>query len=118
MQLTCFAVVTLVKTIKSQGFTRVSLSFSLITSFKFVCGGWKILDIKCAKKASHFDDRTKKINFGTENLLRYRNEWKNRIFGATLIICNGLKEQLSRTELVAGHIDKLFEIGTFEPKLN
>ena len=72
MQLTCFAVVTLVKTIKSQGFTRVSLSFSLITSFKFVCGGWKILDIKCAKKASHFDDRTKKstsvpkIYFGTE----------------------------------------------------
>ena len=112
MQLTCFAVVTLVKTIKSPGFTRVSLSFSLITSFKFVCGGWKILDIKCAKKASHFDDRTKKFE------LRYRNEWKNRIFGATLIICNGLKEQLSRTELVAGHIDKLFEISTFEPKLN
>ena len=62
----------------------------------FACGGWKILDIKCAKKASHFDDRTKKFE------LRYRNEWKNRIFGATLIICNGLKEQLSCTELVAG----------------
>ena len=32
----------------------------------FACGGWKILDIKCAKKASHFDDRTKNFNFGTE----------------------------------------------------